>query len=325
MTSAVERAAAPGRASTAGARPGVWLMDALLLLMATIWGINFSVVKFGARAFEPLAFNGLRVAIAAVLLLAIAAVGRQRWPSRADFWRLIALGVLGNGVYQVFFIEGLSRASAGTGALILAASPAFIALVGRALGTERITPRAALAIALTIAGVALVIMGAARAGSVSTAARDQATLGSALLLVASVCWALFTVLLQPLTHRVPGIQLSGISMLGGAVPHLLVATPSLGRTQWGSIGLAGWGALAYGSILALVVAYLIYYRGVRILGPTRTAMFGNLQPVIALLFAWATLGELPTWLQIAGAATIMTGILLARRKAAPPATVTADV
>jgi drug/metabolite transporter (DMT)-like permease len=254
------------------------------------------------------------VSIAAVLLLAIAAAGRQRWPSAADTRRLLLRGVLGNCLYQIFFIEGVSRATAGTAALILAASPAFIALVGRVSGTERSSPRAAFAIVLSIAGVGLVILGATSAGDGSAAARDQATLGSLLLLGGCFCWALFTVLLQPLTHRVPGIQLTGISLLGGAVPHLFVSLPSLGRTNWAAVDALGWGALAYSSMLALVVAYVIYYRGVRILGPTRTAMYGNLQPVIALIFAWLTLGELPTWLQLAGAATIMAGILITRQK-----------
>jgi drug/metabolite transporter (DMT)-like permease len=61
-----------------------------------------------------------------------------------------------------------------------------------------------------------------------------------------------------------------------------------------------------------VVAYLFWYRGVRVLGPTRTAMYVNLQPVFALLVAWAGLGEQPGLWQICGAAGVMVGVLLAR-------------
>jgi drug/metabolite transporter (DMT)-like permease len=307
MASTIERAPlTPGRARSA-ARPGVWLTDALLLAMALIWGLNYTVVKFGVRTFAPLAFNGLRVALAAVALLVVAALTvRERWPSRADVLRLLGLGVLGNCVYQIFFIEGVARTRAGTAAIVLAASPAFIALVGRLRGSERIAPRGLVGIALSIAGVGLVMASGGSGG-------EDTLLGALLVLVGCLCWATFTVLLQPYTHRVNGVHLSALTMVGGAVPLFLVAVPSLVSTSWASVSPATWGAVAYSGIAALVVAYLFWYRGVRVLGPTRTAMYGNLQPVIALGFAWLALGEVPTIAQAAGIGAIMAGILMTRK------------
>jgi drug/metabolite transporter (DMT)-like permease len=83
--------------------------DALLILMATIWAVNFSVVKYATEIITPLALAGLRVAIAAVVLLAIAFLQRKPWPPRRDILALLTLGVIGNGLYQILFIEGLSR------------------------------------------------------------------------------------------------------------------------------------------------------------------------------------------------------------------------
>jgi drug/metabolite transporter (DMT)-like permease len=57
---------------------------------------------------------------------------------------------------------------------------------------------------------------------------------------------------------------------------------------------------------------MLWYRGVKVLGPTRTALFGNLQPLIALLIAWITLHERPTSWQILGCAAIVGGVLLTR-------------
>jgi drug/metabolite transporter (DMT)-like permease len=89
--------------------------------------------------------------------------------------------------------------------------------------------------------------------------------------------------------------------------------PEISRTSWLALPIGGWGALAYSGILALVLAYLFWYRGVRVLGPTRSAMYGNLQPVIALIVAWLALGETPTVVQIVGAAAILFGLVLTRR------------
>lgn len=317
MSSTVSRASStPGRAE-ARARPGVWLTDLSLLGMAVIWGVNYSVVKFGATHFSPLAFNGLRVAIAAVALVVISlVVVRERWPSGATMWRLLALGVLGNCVYQLFFIEGLSRTRAGTAALVLAASPAFIAVIGRLLGVERLTTRGAIGVALSIGGVALVIIGGASSaahGAASAApVSGDSLLGNVLVLAGCVCWATFTVLLKPYTERVHGLHLSTITMVGGALPLLVVSAPAFAATAWRDVAPSAWAAVAYSSLLALVVAYLVWYRGVRVLGPTRTAMYGNLQPVVALAVAWLMFAEIPTALQLGGAAAIMAGIVMSR-------------
>ena len=123
---------------------------------------------------------------------------------------------------------------------------------------------------------------------------------------------MYSVLLKPITHHVDGVQVSALTMLGGAVPLLAVASPAIARTTWTAIPAQAWLAIAYSGIFALVIAYLIWYRGMKLIGPTRTAMYSNLQPIFAVLVAWAVLGEVPTLAQGAGAAAVMAGLLLTR-------------
>ena len=92
----------------------------------------------------------------------------------------------------------------------------------------------------------------------------------------------------------------------------LVALPTVARTSWTAFPVSGWLAIGYSAIGALVIAYWFWYRGVRILGPTRTSMYSNLQPIIAMIVAWLMLGEVPTLWQVIGAASIMGGLLLTR-------------
>ena len=63
-----------------------------------------------------------------------------------------------------------------------------------------------------------------------------------------------------------------------------------------------WGAVGYSGVGAIGLAYLFWYRGVHEIGPTRTAMYSNLQPIVAVLVAWVALGEIPTVAQGLGAA-----------------------
>src|ERR1051325_1723074 len=94
-------------------RPGVWLTDVTLLLMALIWGVNFVVVKFATGLVPALAFNTMRVGLAAVALMTLALLGRGRWPDRREALALLGLGALGHGGCQKLYILGIARARAG--------------------------------------------------------------------------------------------------------------------------------------------------------------------------------------------------------------------
>lgn len=296
-------------ASGARARPGLGATDAMLFMMAMIWGANFTVVKYGTQAIAPLAFNGIRVLLAALALSALAFLGRRTRASRWEVAALLGLGVIGNGLYQLLFVEGVARTRPADASLVIAAAPAFIALLGRLTGIERISMRGALGVALSIAGVAFVVIG----GSQDTGGQLQSSLlGNLLVVGGALCWAVYTILLKPYTHRVDGIQLSALTMIGGAVPLLLFAAPDIARTDWTAVVPLTWAAVAYSGLGALVLAYLFWYRGVRVIGPTRTAMYANLQPAIAILIAWLAFGDRPGFVQIAGIAVITTGLLLTR-------------
>jgi drug/metabolite transporter (DMT)-like permease len=308
-------AAAPGSAAASvtptAAPPApparVTLTDGLLVGMALIWGVNFSVVKYGTQVVPALAFNGARMVLASLALTALA-LARGRRIGRRDLVALLLLGVLGNGLYQLLFVQGVALTRAGNAALVLAATPAFVALIGRARGVERIRLPAALGIALSIAGIGLIVLSTMRGE-----AGDSSLAGDLLVLTAGTAWALYTVLLTPYTERIDGVLLSAVTMVGGTIPLVAVAAPSLAAAPWASLAWPGWAAIVYSGLGALVLAYLFWYRGVRTLGPTRTAMYANLQPLIALLVAWFTLGETPTIFQGVGAGMILGGLLLTRR------------
>jgi drug/metabolite transporter (DMT)-like permease len=294
-------------------RKQVLLTDAMLVAMALIWAVNYSVLKFGTRFIEPLAYNGVRIPAAAVLQFGIARAMRLGPIAREDAIRLIALGMLGNGIYQVFFIIGQSRSRVATTVLMLAAGPALAAILGRIRGTEFLSRRSWSGIALQLIGVSCVVLGTAGA----TGGSDS-LLGSALVFASSVSWALFSVMVQPLTTRVPGLLVGAYTMLGGGLLSFVVAIPTLASVDWSNVSIGVWGAMAYSTVGAMVIAYLFWYQGVKTLGPTHTSMYSNMQPLLAMGVAWIALAELPTRWQVAGATFIMTGLLIARSSAHEP-------
>jgi len=300
--------------ATAPGPQGFGMTDAGLVLMATIWGVNYSVVKAGLQAMTPLSFTGVRMVFAAVVLFGIASFTKAAWPSRKDAGRLMLLGLLGNGFYQLLFISGMARTRAGVAALIVAAGPAWIAIMSRMLGRERVSRLGWAGIGLQLVGVLCVV------GSTQKfEGGADGLLGALLIAAGSVAWALYSVLLQPYTQRSSGLHLSALTLASGAAMMGLVGLPDMLRLDWGSVGMAGWGAVAYSALFAMVLAYLLFYHGVRVLGPTKTAMYGNLQPIIAIAVAWALLHETPTLWQLLGAGFIMGGLLVSRTAKVRPA------
>ena len=304
MPATANTIATPGRSST---RPGDFATDVLLVLMAVIWAVNYTVAKYGTRTVPPLAYNAVRIVMAVIALLGIGRLLSHERPTRQDLTALLAIGLLGHGVYQVCFIEGLARSRAGTVALMLAASPAFVAIVGRIFRVERIGPRGWSGIALQLVGISFVVF-----GSVAHSTSGDSLFGSSLLVAGSLCWAFFATLIKPYTERLSGINVGAYSQAGGAVFVALVGIPSILATHWASVPAPVWGAIVYSGIGALVIGNLIWYYGVSKIGPTHVSMFSNLQPLVALAVAWLVLGEVPTVWQGLGAGSIMTGLVITR-------------
>ncbi len=290
----------------------VLVTEALLLVMVLIWGVNFSALKYGSQQIAPLAYNSVRMVVGALALLAVTVLSKERKPSIGDIGRLMLLGVLGHGIYQTFFIMGLRTTRAGTASLVIAASPAVIAIVGQMLGLERITRRTVAGIACSLAGIGFVIFGSATSHSGASGA-----IGDLYILCSVVCWAFYTHWLTPLLARVQGVQIAAWTLVGGVIPLLVVSMPSIVATDWAHQPPLLFGAIAYSGLGVMGIAYLFWYRGVRVIGPTRTAMFSNLQPIVAVLVSWPLLGEIPTPWQGVGAAGVLGGLLLTRRPSAP--------
>lgn len=311
MASPVRTTIAPDRVAVPD-RSGLSSTDALMLLTCVLWGVNYTVVKYGTEQLDALAYNGARIALAIVAFAALALRRRGRRIAPADAAALLALGLLGHGVYQYLFAEGVARTRAGSAALVLAATPAFVAIIGRLLGVERVGRRGYAGIALSLAGIAVVVSGGAARGAHTADPRGATLTGNLMILAGGICWSLYAVLLKRFTHRVSLVDISAITLLGGGIPLLLFSLPQLRATHWGQVHWLTWGAIVYSGLGSLVLGYLGWYRGVRVLGPTATAVYTNLQPVVALLVSWWLLAEVPTAWQGLGAVTIIGGVILTR-------------
>lgn len=298
------------RRTNRGAAGHGYLTDSALAGLVLIWAFNFSAAKFALDDFAPLAFNGIRFILASAFMYVFMRLsGRTRLFFDRRYWlTIVGLGILGHVFYQVLFIFGLDLTLAGNASLMLAMSPVFITLLSVAARHEQVSWVAWVGVVLSFVGVALVVRG----GTQAVAFAADTVRGDLLVLAAAAGWASYTVGSAPLVRRCGALPVTAATMWVGGFVLVLVSIPSFVAQPWGAVSPAAWAAVIYSGIFAIGVAYLLWYYSVRRLGSTRTGVYSNAIPIVALLIAWLTLGEIPTWLQGVGAAGIVGGAVLAR-------------
>ena len=291
-------------------------IDALLLVMTLIWGTNYSIVKHAFRELDPQAFNAARMTIASAVFFCLL-VGVRRSGTRAsilftpatitrrDWLWLFGLGIVGHFLYQYFFIGGLARTSVANSSLMLAATPVLVALVNAVLGQERIGLLHWAGAALSMAGIYAVVGPGARLGG-------EHLTGDLMMVAAVSCWALYTIAARRLMERHSPVGVTGISMIIGSLLYVLLVAGQVRATDWTSVGIATWLALAYSALFALCVAYTIWYAAVKEIGSARTAVYSNLVPLVAMATAIVLLGEPIVLAKLVGAAAVLIGVALTR-------------
>lgn len=278
-----------------------------LVALILFWGANFSLVKLALRDLAPLAFTTLRFLLASSVLWVFLKVGGERVRiGRAHWPAAIGLGAVGTTVYQTFFIYGIDWTLAGNASLILATTPIFTTWLSFYFRQERSSLTVRVGVGLSVLGIALVVL-----GSSTGIGFDLGTLrGDLAVLVAAAAWAVYTVGSVPLVHRYGVIPVTAATTWVGTLGLLLVSLPVLYGQEWSGVRSVSWLAVAYSGAFAIATAYFLWYYCVRHIGSTRTAVYTNFTPVVAIGLAWLTLGERPTWLQIAGAVGILAGSVL---------------
>jgi drug/metabolite transporter (DMT)-like permease len=307
-------------------------MDALLLLMVLIWGGNYSLVKATLAELPPRPFNALRMSVAsAAFAVALAGMwARQRTvpdpagraqsqvpgplvdrllgvsrPAAADWVRLLVAALIGHTTYQLFFIEGLARTTAANAALLIGCSPIVVSIASALVGHDRLARAHWFGLALSFAGVYLVVGRAAAIGGAGIG-------GDLLMLGAVLCWAAYAILSRTLLDRHSPLFVTGGTMIAGTVVFVAVVWRDVVRVDWGALPGWAWSATVLSALTALTLAYLIYYVSVMRIGVARTTVWTNVVPIVGMVFAWTTLSERVDVWQAGGAALILTGVAVTR-------------
>lgn len=283
--------------------------DVLMLSAVLFWAVNFSFVKIALEEMSPLAFNGIRLLFASVVLMLVLVLkGESLKVDRIIFWKLVVLGLIGNTAYQMFFIHGIDWTTASNSAIILAITPVVIALLSSLMKHERVHLAAWGGILFSLLGFYLVI--SSRSGSFEVS--SLAVRGDLLIFGGNICWAVYTVFSKPLLGRMSPLKLTALTMVFGTVFFLPFCVKDIVQIPFRIVTFKAWGSLLYSGLFALVICYVIWYASVRRVGNTKTAIYSYLIPVFTGIFAYFFIGERIGGQQVVGALVIFAGVYLAR-------------
>ena len=294
-----------------------WWAQTLLFVVPALWSSNYLVARLARDVIHPHALAFGRWALAFALMLPFVGAGLLRHAAavRREWKQLLVLGALGMWICGAWVYIAGQTTSAANIAIIYAAAPVAIAIVGVKVLHERMTPLQWVAMASALGGVLFVV---AR-GELHNLVALRLTPGDVWIVGAALAWTAYSVLLKHWPSALgPGERLAAI--IAGGLVALLPATV----WEWVTAPLLPFTAQAFflvalGAVLPGVLSYGAYSLLQRELGAARTALMQYLAPVYGALGAWWVLGEVPRWYHGVGAALILPGIWLATRPAAPPA------
>lgn len=280
-----------------------------LLAVAFFWGGTWVAGRIAVSEVSPLATASWRFLLAALALGAVLArreglASLQRWQSR-DWLGVAALGLSGIFLYNLCFLYGLRFIEAGRGALVVALTPAVIALGDWLLFGAAMTPRRAAGILIALAGCLLVVT----RGELQLLGQGGIGSGEMLVLGCVLLWSGYTFIGRRVNQRLSPLAATfGASLTGWA---MLTVTALLDGSLFALDALRADGAasIVFLGLLGTALSFTWYAAAVRDIGATPAGMFINLVPVFGVLLGALLLHERLTATTYLGGAIVIIGVL----------------
>jgi len=295
-----------------------WIGPAMAIV--GVLGFSFKAIliklAYSWAPIDAVTLLALRMIYAAPIFLLMAlwsTRGRSTPPmARRDWIAIMWLGFIGYYLASLLDFMGLQYVTAALERLMLYLYPTIVVVISAIFLKQRITGRILLALALSYAGILLVF-----ARDLSLAGDAHALwLGGALVFASSFFYALYLVGAGPVIARLGSLRFIALAMLTSAVFVFLqfAATRPVSalvlpvRIQLLTLAMA---------VFATVLPTYLIAEAIKRIGANRTSLVGSLGPVFTIGLGFWILGEPLHWIQLGGAALVLTGVALVTLQAHP--------
>ena len=283
-------------------------LDAQAVLYASVailtWSSAYAAIAYGLGAYTPGEVALARLALGTACFLAWMRIRRLPLPPLAAWPPLLALGVVGLGVYHLCLNYAETRIASGTAAIVIALAPAATAAASALWLQERLSARMIAGLAVALSGVILVVLTSGKSLSFQAKA--------ALVLVSVLAAAVYFTGQKPLSARYGAAAVTTVTCIGGTLgalpfglglPHALATVP-FARTA----------ALLWLGLAPTFVGYLTWNMAIHRASVSKVTSFIYFSTPLALLIGWLWLGERPGGLTLIGGAVVVGGVILSNAK-----------
>ncbi|MBI5931852.1 MAG: DMT family transporter [Chloroflexi bacterium] len=284
--------------------------DLALLVIVTIWGLHYIVVKDALSRLSPLTYNAIRFPIGLPFIsLPLLRNHNLLRMSRRDTWALFGWAMLGLVGYQVLFVLGLNLTTATNSALLVSTLPAWVAAISVSMGLLIVTRRLIVGVVITLSGVMLIVMSHASGGP-SLSSDDL--LGSAMLILGVIFSAIYNIKVVSIVERYGAMSVAILAHWFTCLGLVVIGIPELIKLSPSDVPVSVWPNILYSGLLSSVGGYLVWSYALGKLGATRAATYNNLSPLIAALAGILLLGEHATTGLVVGGVVTLVGVVLVR-------------
>lgn len=279
---------------------------------AVIYGANYIIAKsVMPDPIGPNSFIALRVIGAALLFLVLSA-RKIRLPEKSDLWRFVLCALCGVATNQLLFFNGLALTSPINASIIMTSNPIVVMLISALLIRQRPSPVRILGIAVGAAGAIALL----RLSASDISSRSSLT-GDFFILINSISWAFYLVLVKPLMKKYhPYVVVTWVFLIG-----ILLVLPfggtGLYSVPWSTLSSWQWFSVGFVIVCTTFLTYLFNMIGVHYLSPAIASSYIYFQPLLAGVFAFFLAsasgkdftGDI-TWAKILCAVAVFAGVYL---------------
>ena len=278
-----------------------------LIAVALFWGGTWVAGRIAVGEASPLAVASWRFLLATVALGGLLVV-RQGWPrwDRRQWTLVCALGASGIFLYNICFLYGLQHIEAGRGALVVALTPAVIALTDWLLHGARMNGRKALGIVIAMLGCLLVVT----RGEPAALIHGAVGVGELLIIGCVILWTAYTFYGRSATRLMTPLAATFGAALTGWLMLTLAALVDGSLFALAALSWKGASSIAFLGLFGTAIAFTWYAAAVHRLGATRAGAFINLVPVFAVLLGALLLDERLPGSVLLGGVVVLAGVTL---------------
>jgi drug/metabolite transporter (DMT)-like permease len=277
----------PQKPSVRYQQPPAGYSPLIFVLVATLslgWGLSWPMMKIALSEFPVWTFRAWSCLGAGLCLLGFARFSGGRFmPEAKEWWGLSLCALCNVTAWHMFIGYGVPLVAAGHAAVLAYTMPLWVVVLGTALFRQPLELPSIAGLIFGLAGISTLL-------APDVAKLGEAPLGSGLILLGAISWALGTLIQKGSRMELPILAFSGWQLVLGSLPILFVM-PMIEGVVFPKVSVQAWAAGAYITVVALVLCYFLWFKIVSLLPASRASISTLLVPALGVASGALMLGE----------------------------------